>query len=165
MVPTQNRQGRTTKVRLFSHIKKFIFVGYFSYLCVMNTYLKTPTSTMTVHQIRKVVKETIKWCELNLGKKSYPLNYSVRTLGKVDNPAYGVYNYNIRTMTIFRDYCPTIKMVICSVLHEYTHYLQNLRHYESVLKRVGYDKHPQEIEARGMENLYSVCWKDIKNKI
>jgi hypothetical protein len=33
------------------------------------------------------------------------------------------------------------------------------------LSRVGYDKHPQELEARGMEKLYSVCWNEIKNKI
>jgi hypothetical protein len=131
----------------------------------MKTYLKTPTTTMTVHQIRNVVKETIIWCQANLGKKSYPLTYCVRTLGNVENPAYGVYNYNIRTMTIFRDHCPTIKLVICSVLHEYTHYLQNLRHYESVLNKVGYKNHPQEIQARESESLYSVCWKNIKNKI
>jgi hypothetical protein len=33
------------------------------------------------------------------------------------------------------------------------------------LDKVGYTNHPQEIEARGMECLYSVCWNDIKNKI
>jgi hypothetical protein len=33
------------------------------------------------------------------------------------------------------------------------------------LDKVGYTNHPQEIEARGMESFYSVCWNDIKNKI
>jgi hypothetical protein len=56
-------------------------------------------------------------------------------------------------------------MVIRSVLHEYTHYLQNLRWYNNALDKVGYDRHPQEKEARVVETMYSICWKDIKNNI
>jgi len=33
------------------------------------------------------------------------------------------------------------------------------------LKKVGYDKHPQEIEACKNEKLYSPCWKQIKQYI
>jgi hypothetical protein len=131
----------------------------------MRTYLKTPTSEMSVYQIRRVVCETIKWCEANLGTKSRPVNFSVRTLGPKYEPAYGMYDYHKRTILVFRNYAPTVKMVVRSVLHEYTHYLQNLRWYDNVLKKVGYMKHPQEIEARVMENLYSVCWNDIKKDL
>jgi hypothetical protein len=66
---------------------------------------------------------------------------------------------------VFRNYSPTVKSVVRAVLHEYTHYLQNLRWYNNVLKKVGYDKHPQEKEARMSETMYSICWNDIKNKI
>mgnify|MGYP000868585770 FL=1 len=66
---------------------------------------------------------------------------------------------------VFRNYAPTVKMVIRSVLHEYTHYLQNLRWYNNALDKVGYDRHPQEKEARVVETMYSICWKDIKNNI
>jgi hypothetical protein len=55
--------------------------------------------------------------------------------------------------------------VVRAVLHEYTHYLQNLRWYNHTLSKVGYDKHPQEIEARESETLYSICWNDIKTKL
>ena len=131
----------------------------------MKTYLKTPTSELTVRQIRSIVCETIRWCETNLGTKSKRVNYCVRTLGKRYSPAYGVYDYSNRTITVFRNYSPTVKSVVQSVLHEYAHYLQNLRWYDNVLSKVGYDKHPQEVEARKIENLYSICWNDIKNKI
>jgi hypothetical protein len=132
----------------------------------MKTYLKTPTSDLTVHQIRRVVCETIRWCETNLGtKKSYSVNYCVRTRGVKSVPAYGMYDYNSRTIKVFRDYSPTVKSVVRAVLHEYTHYLQNLRWYNHILSKVGYDKHPKEIEARMTEILYSKCWNDIKNKI
>ena len=136
-----------------------------SYLCKMKTYLKTPTSDLTVYQIRRIVCETIKWCETNLGTKSYGVNYCVRTLGDKYEPAYGMYDYHKKTILVFRNYTPTVKMVVRSVLHEYTHYLQNLRWYDNKLRKVGYDRHPQEKEARVVETMYSICWKDIKNNI
>ena len=120
---------------------------------------------MTVHEIRTIVKETIKWCQINLGAKSYMVDYSVRTLGEKYTPAYGMYDYNKRTILVFKNHAPTVKMVVRSVLHEYAHYLQNLRWYNHVLQKVGYDKHPQEVEARVVETMYSICWNDIKNKI
>jgi len=131
----------------------------------MKTYLKTPTSELTVRQIRGVVCETIRWCETNLGTKSYKVDYSVRTLGEKYIPAYGCYDDSRKTIMVFRNHAPDVKMIVRSVLHEYTHYLQNLRWYNNTLKKVGYDNHPQEVEARMMENLYSKCWNNIKNKI
>ena len=165
LYPTHYWSGRNTKVRPFLHINKFIFVGDISYLRVMKTYLKTPTSELTVRQIRSIVCETIRWCETNVGTKSRPVNYSVRTRGVKSIPACGVYDYNTRTIMVFRNYSPTVKCVVRAVLHEYTHYLQNLRWYNNVLSKVGYNNHPQEKEARGMENLYSVCWNDIKQNL
>ena len=131
----------------------------------MKTYLKTPTSDLSVFQIRTIVRETIMWCQNNLGTKSYMVDYSVRTLGEKYTPAYGMYDYSKRTILVFRNHAPTVKMVVKSVLHEYTHFLQNLRYYGKTLAKVGYDKHPQELEARVMEELYSNCWKEIKRKL
>ena len=158
--------GEWTPTCFIFYIKLlFCGLGKLSYLCGMKTYLKTPTSEMTVSQIRRLVCETIKWCETNLGTKSYKVNYCVRTLGEKYTPAYGCYDFNKRTIYVFRNYAPTVKMVVRSVLHEYTHYLQNLRWYNNVLQKVGYDKHPQEVEARVVETMYSICWNDIKNKL
>jgi len=140
-------------------------VGDIQYLCLMKTYLKTPTSELTVRQIRSIVCETIRWCETNLGTKSYKVDYSVRTLRDGYTPAYGCYDPKKRTISVFRNYAPDVKMVVRSVLHEYTHYLQNLRWYNHTLQKVGYMKHPQEKEARVVETMYSICWNDIKNKL
>jgi hypothetical protein len=135
-----------------------------SYLCGM-LYLKTPTSDLSVRQIRSIVCETIRWCETNLGTKSYKVGYSVRTLGVKSIPACGRYDSTIRTIMVFRNYSPTVKCVVRAVLHEYTHYLQNLRWYNHTLSKVGYNKHPQEKEARVTEDLYSQCWGEIKGKL
>ncbi len=139
-------------------------MGIIPYLCGM-LYLKTPTSDLSVQQIRTIVKETIMWCQENLGTKSYGVDFSVRTLPVGYTPAYGMYDYNKRTIMVFRNYAPTVKCVVRAVLHEYTHYLQNLRWYNHTLSKVGYNKHPQEREARVMEELYSQCWGEIKVKL
>jgi len=162
--PAHSRE-RNTKIQLISDINKFIFVGGIPYLCLMKTYLKTPTSELSTAQIRRVVGETIKWCQENLGTKSYGVDFSVRTQRNKTSPSYGCYDNARRTIMLHRNYTPTVKMIVRTVLHEYTHYLQNLRWYHNVLSKVGYDKHPQELEARGMEKLYSICWNEIKNKI
>ena len=142
-------------------------MGEIHYLCGM-LYLKTPTSELTTSQLRRVVCETIKWCETNIGdkptrKKSF--KFCVRTLPSGYTPAYGCYDYNINTLFVFRNHAMDIRMVIRAVLHEYTHFMQNLRYYHNVLSKVGYDQHPLEKQARAMEYFYSYCWKDIKRKL
>lgn len=135
-----------------------------SYLCGM-LYLKTPTSDLSVRQIRSVVCETIRWCETNLGTKPSrqgSLKFKVIS-GNV--PAYGTYDYRNNTIIIYRNHTSDVKMVVRTVLHEYAHFLQNLRYYNLVLSRVGHTNHPQEKEASVMEDLYSQCWGDIRMKL
>lgn len=133
----------------------------------MNTlYLKTPTDTLTTPLIRKIVKETLLWCEENLGKKKHKkFTFHVLTLKDGPLQACGMYDDEKGKLLVFRNYNNTVKDIIRVVIHEYTHYLQNLRWYTNVLMKVGYYKHPQEIEARNMENMYGICWKEIKHEI
>ncbi len=56
-------------------------------------------------------------------------------------------------------------MMIQTIIHEYTHYTQDLKKYDVLYKQFGYDSHPQEVEAVKNEKLYSPCWKQIKKKI
>jgi len=137
------------------------------YLCDMKLYLKTPTETMNSRQLRRVVCETIKWCEANIGKKtkSVTLKYKVLTLGEKYTPAYGMYCPTHNTLYVFRNHALNVRTVVRSVLHEYTHFMQNLRWYGHTLKKVGYFKHPQEVQARVMETMYSICWSEIKSKL
>ena len=129
--------------------------------------LHSRTKKMTTPELRKLVCETIKWCEANIGKKykSRTLKYRVLTLGEKYTPAYGMYSPENNTLYVFRNHAPTVKMVIKSVLHEYTHFMQNLRWYGHTLAKVGYNKHPQELQARGMEFFYDKCWEEIKDKL
>lgn len=137
-----------------------------SYLCVM-IYLNTNTSDLSVHQIRSVVGEVVLWCEKNIGtkRKSHKLSYFITSRPICPFPAYGVYDPKPNVIKIHRGECYNVKKVIQTVIHEYTHFLQDLRSYSRVLNEVGYKDHPYEVEARNMENNYSICWKQIKNNI
>ena len=155
---------------LYFFIRGLIIFGQlrnWPYLCDMNTlYLKTPTDTLTTPFIRKIVLETIKWCQENMGvKKHRKFTYHVLTLKDGPLQAYGMFDPATDKLIIFRNYTKTVKDIIRVVIHEYTHYLQNLRWYGNTLQKVGYYKHPQEIEAHSMECYYSVCWKEIKTEI
>jgi len=145
----------------------FCHIKIYSYLRVMKVYLKTPTSDLTTNEIRHIVGETIKWCEKKIGTKHKrrTFKYRVLTLGSKCSPAYGMYCPTRNTLYVFKNHAHDVKMVIRAVLHEYTHFMQNLRYYNNVLAKVGYDKHPQEKQARAMEYFYGYCWKQIKNKL
>lgn len=126
-------------------------------------YLNTRLDSMTNPAIREVVCETIKWCEANLGTKRKRTKLKFRVLTQKVKESYGMYDPTINTIIIHHNVCCDVKSLVRVVIHEYTHFLQDLRGYCRVLREVGYRKHPQEIEARRNEVLYSPCWKQIKN--
>lgn len=128
-------------------------------------YLKSKTYEYTTPQIRKVVLHTILWCKKNLGvnyRKGIP---EFKVLTEKKGQCFGFYSSCDNTIVIHGNVCVTVKDIIKTVIHEYTHYLQNLRSYNKVLSIVGYKLHPQEIEARNNEGLYSSCWIEIKNRL
>jgi hypothetical protein len=129
------------------------------------TYLKTDTSTLSRTVINKITKETIKYCMQTLGVKSSIPVPSVSVVKRVGSCRYGHYNINFNKIEIHYNICGSVQMMIQTIIHEYTHYIQNMKHYHILYKKYGYDKHPQEVEARKNEKLYSPCWKQIKSNI
>ena len=126
--------------------------------------LNTRTSKLSSSQRRQLVEHVIDWMKINIGEKKSKertFKYKVIKLGDEYTPAYGCYDPTINTLCVFHNFCPTVKWIIISVLHEYTHYLQNLRYYHDTLKKVGYENHPDELHAGMMEGLYQWVWEDI----
>jgi len=126
--------------------------------------LTTRTKSLSIKKRRQIVDLTVEWMKENVGRKvskERTFKYAVRKLGDKFTPAYGMYCPERNTMYVFHNYCPTVKWIIRCVLHEYTHYLQNLRYYSHNLEVYGYMKHPQEKHARNMETLYQWVWDDI----
>lgn len=125
-------------------------------------YLRTKTETMTIPAIRKVVEQTIMWCKKNMGTKRSDLSFKV-TASDCDS-LFGEYQPDKKKIVLYLKNCTTIKMIMMVTIHEYCHHLQDLRAYSKILEEVGYRNHPQEIEAKNSEHLYSKCWKSIKKK-
>lgn len=131
-----------------------------SYLCktiihMNRIYLKTETIILTTPTIRRIIGETIKWAKLNLGAKHkrVPLTYKVWADPVKGQLVYGCYDPKPNVIYIDPIQCDNVKLIIRTVLHEYTHFLQDIRSYNRLLREVGYNNHPQECEARGNENL------------
>lgn len=129
------------------------------------TYLKTNTSTLTRTALRLIAKETINYCISTLGVKTTLPVPTVSVIKRGRSRRYGQYDVTNNMIQIHYNVCGDVKLLIQTIIHEYTHYLQNLKKYDVLYKQYGYDRHPQEVEARKNEVLYSPCWKQIKNKL
>ena len=144
-------------------------MGNNRYLCGMikgpTTYLKTDTSTLTRGQLRMIAEQTIDYCIRTLGVKRSKSLPTFSLLKRSGSRKYGQYDVTNNHIQIHYNVCGTVQLFIQTIIHEYTHYIQNLRHYQVLYRKFGYDNHPQEIEARKNEKLYSPCWKQIKHNI
>ena len=176
LYPTDYSPSRSTKVRPFPHINKFIFVRIIPYLCGMLNYildmvlgsglrLSTRVEDLDRATLREVVKYATQYCTETFGtrKKRNPFTVSI-VKQRSGEPAYGQYCPYDNKLFIYHNNCPTVKLVIQTVIHEYTHYLQPVKSkYSKLMDIYGYDKHPMEVEAREMENeYYKDCWNYIK---
>ena len=176
LYPTDYWLGRNTKVRPFPHINKFIFVGIISYLCGMLNYildmmlgsglrLNTRVDNLDRGTVREIVKYATQYCADTFGtrKKKNPFTVSI-VKQRSGERAYGQYCPYDNKLFIYHNNCPTVKLIIQTVIHEYTHYLQPVKSkYHKLMDIYGYDEHPMEIEAREMENEhYKDCWNYIK---
>ena len=129
------------------------------------TFLRTKTNTLSRTALRLIAKETINYCVATFGvNRTLPLP-TVSVIKRGRSRRYGQYNVTMNHIQIHHNICGDVKTLLQTLIHEYTHYTQDLNKYEVLYKQFGYDNHPQEVEARNSEKLYSPCWKQIKKKI
>jgi len=176
LYPTDYWSGRSTKVRPFPHINKFIFVEIISYLCGMLNYiidmmmgsglrLNTRVEDLDRATLREVVKYATQYCTDTFGTRKKKIPFSVSIVKqRGGEPAYGQYCPYDNKLFVYHNNCPTVKLVIQTVIHEYTHYMQPVKSkYSKLMDIYGYDRHPMEVEAREMEQeYYKDCWNYIK---
>ena len=131
--------------------------------------LNTQVNDMDIKSIRDVIKNTTKYCVDTFGVNNRKKTEFVVSICKQrgGDKSFGMYCPYENKITIHHNNCNTLKDLVQTVIHEYTHYLQPVKSsYDKLLKKHGYNNHPMEIEAREMENqYYKDCWNKIKNKI
>ena len=127
--------------------------------------LNTRVETLDRGTIREVVKYATQYCTDTFGtkRKKNPFTISI-VKQRGGELAYGQYFPYDNKLFIYYENCPTIKLLVQTVIHEYAHYLQPVKtSYNKLLREYGYDDHPMEVEARLMENkYYKDCWNYIK---
>jgi hypothetical protein len=95
------------------------------------------------------------WCKKKFGESKYNSPFSIK-ISRKNNDVHGRYyddlnfiQINIKQHKSFIDLCDTI-------IHEYTHYLQNMSMYDHYFSKHSrnYDNHPYEISANKKARMY-----------
>ena len=151
--------------------KRFCHVRILSYLCTMK--LTTKTYNLSPREQREIVKKTIMWCREFFGENhrrknefTYYVGPQPKRTKKSMGPCYGYFECLKNKLSIFPEHNKNVRDLICTTIHEYTHYTQPIRSkYYAFDKQYGYQKNPFEVVARTNEKLYKNCWKTIKGLI
>jgi hypothetical protein len=119
---------------------------------------------------RKVIKTALEYCVKTFGLSQF--NGSIPSIiikrGRLegDEKCRGFYDVSINTIVIFHIAHTSFIDVVNTVIHEYTHYLQDLGLYSILYRSFGYWDHPQEIEADKTAKEYQWrCKNYIKERM
>lgn len=104
---------------------------------------------------RKYVNKIVDWCVKTYGKSKHNRQFPQVQYRK------GIYmNEDPRTMAFYDDQDGVIFInkddhrsllsLANSIIHEYTHYKQNMKHYDILSQYLPYRKNPLEIEANNV---------------
>jgi hypothetical protein len=112
------------------------------------------------------------WCKKRYGRSKYNGRYPEVVFRKgdyYDGEEWGYYDEIDKCIYINRDKHETLLDLVDTMIHEYTHYLQNMYHYQILAKYLDHHEHPMEIAAEEtakkdrlecisyLENLYKIA--------
>ena len=107
---------------------------------------------LTRSERRDLAKFCLDYCIENIG---LPKRKSIPKFTIVKGKSVGTYGqYHENKIYVYYNECGTVGQFISTFIHEYTHHTQNLKNYDKVLSRVGYENHPLEIEANEVAKEY-----------
>jgi len=126
---------------------------------------------LPVKNAKQIIVETFNWCVEKFGtplKNGELPDLNVSYMRNSDCFAY--FCSMDREITIFPYMIQSKSMLIRSVIHEYTHFLQmphrkNYRKYTKLEENFGYDNNPLEVEAYEAElKYYRTCYSYLNTK-
>jgi hypothetical protein len=127
--------------------------------------LKTDTRDLSLSKVKEVAKLTLMYSVAKFGVHKYKRVPTVSVINNPNNKFYGMFDCGTNRIVVNRAYAVNVKLMVQTILHEYTHYLQNMNTYIQLYKKVGYDNHPYEVDARNSEKLYGEAFKQIKQLV
>lgn len=106
------------------------------------------------------------WCITNYGPSKYNGPYPHVEFRKEDITTERLAGYYCDIENVIflnKDFHLTIRELIKTIIHEYTHYKQNMKHYYVLSEYLSYDSNPLEKQARKITSRdYKTCLADLK---
>lgn len=170
--PNQRRLIYPPPINGISQIQRYnilfglqnLFLGNISYLCGVR--LTDKISDM--NQSYKVVTLTVKWCQKFFSAPHIKRRNELLVM-VYDSPTHqnmGEFCHRNNWLMVNLGTNDSVKDLIKTTIHEYTHHCQDLKEYYVMNKTVGYNNNPFEIEATYNENTYYYnCWRFIKKEL
>lgn len=128
----------------------------------VNLKWDTDIRDLSKQDIHALVWETFRYCRKVLKMEPRGRVYpSLHIYPRKSSDAYGEYSPYLHLVEIYSSECDTLRRLIDTVIHEYTHSCQ--RWLTSRYFSLGYNKNPFEVEARRVarENRTS-CIKHLQ---
>ena len=114
---------------------------------------------MSKEKLMTIAEQTLFWCYKRFGT---PLKRQLPKIRFVEDRRYTSRygDYNDRVITIYLNACNTPSLIIGTVIHEYTHFLQmprrrDIDRYHKLSKKFNYNTHPFEIEAEEYAKFFA----------
>lgn len=109
--------------------------------------------------------KVLNWCKRKYGKSRYNGSYPTISYTKPDymlEDFSGYYEKDENHIYVNNVMCNTVEETVNTIIHEYTHYLQNMFHYQILAKYIDRTHHPMEIEAERIAKRDSKkCIEDL----
>jgi hypothetical protein len=129
-------------------------------------YLSTPISRLGRQPTVRIANMALRWCERELGVNNRKKYKPVWTIRKGYEPDLcGEYDDEDNEIHVYWDNCDTVRELIQTCIHEWTHQLQPIR--TKYFKYPGsYSRNPYERAARYAEKKHTpACWAHIKKHL
>jgi hypothetical protein len=115
------------------------------------------------NQVIELCQPILDWCIDRYGLlDDVDLDVDYKRPG--DPRLFGEYHWNNSTIVVYYNIANTPKLLIETIIHEYTHHQQHQSWYTRYDKKYGYDDNPYEIMAMEREQDWSICFDDILQK-
>lgn len=101
---------------------------------------------------RKYVNRIVDWCFRTYGvskhNRYFPeIQYRKGSYMNEDSSTMAFYDDQDGVIFINKEDHRSLRTLANSIIHEYTHYMQNMKHYDILSQYLSYRNHPLEIEA------------------
>ena len=123
--------------------------------------LKTDIQSLSKKELKVLNECLVEACSKYMGKKK---GLKVRMIGR-GKKYYGMYDYQNKTIKIYKKSCSGMLGYVRTFVHEYAHSLQKGlgKNYTKYYAEYGYWNNPYEVDARTKEKTYRpLVWKETK---